>query len=239
MASNPEGKAQEVTEKAFASYATKSDVKTALATIAELKGIGPATASLILAVHDPENIMFFSDEAYHWLCVPNNEAAPDLKYNAKEYDALYAKAKALMARLKVSPIDIEKVAYVLKKEDVPMIMTKNPTGKAKGRSSFSEESKMAGAVASRPRGRPKTIPKPEVDEDLEEVDEAPAPAIRPKGVPKPKDSASNKPGRVTTKEPSPAASEPVTRRSKRNAGEDVRDADKPAPKRGRPKGKTG
>lgn len=77
----------------------------------------------MLSIHDPKNIIFFSDEAYAWV-VSDSTQKPDIKYTFKEYKELYAKSKALMARLKVSPMDIEKVAYVLAKEAKPEVTTK-------------------------------------------------------------------------------------------------------------------
>ena len=242
VASNPEDKAQEVTKKAFASYAANADVKATVTIISELKGIGPATASLILAVHDPENVMFFSDEAYHWLCAPDSEAAPDLKYNAKEYEELYAKTKALIARLKVSPIDIEKVAYVLKRENQPDSATKKSAGRPRGQPSLSDESKNTVIITGRPRGRPKVAPKSEMPEDApEEPKELAAssgrPRGRPKSVPKPEASESIEAENLAAREASPINSRPTAGRSKRKADAEVLVVDMPAPKRGRPKGK--
>ena len=267
VASNPEEKAQQVTKKAFASYASKSDVKGTVTIISELKGIGPATASLILAVHDPENVMFFSDEAYHWLCASESETAPDLKYNAKEYEELHAKANALMTRLKVSPIDVEKVAYVLMRENEPASITKKSAGRPKGRASLSEELKKSGSPAGRPRGRPKAAPKSEAsEEEPEQVKKTPIPNSRPRGrpksapksevseeqpleevkkrgrpksVPKPDSSESNKPAKTIAKDTSPTESKSPARNTKRKADNDLAEVNKPALKRGRPKGKSG
>jgi len=245
VAANPEDNAREITKKAFASYSAKSDVKAAVTIISELKGIGPATASLILAVHDPENVVFFSDEAYHWLCAPESEAAPDLKYTAKEYEELYAKAKILMTRLKVFPIDVEKVAYVLKREIEPNSTTKKSVGRPKARTALSEESKQADTLAGRSRGRPKAAPKParSGEETTERLENPPAPSGRPRGrpksVPSPEVPETIKPKNNITEEASLVDSKPTARKSKRKAGEDVPEVDKPAPKRGRPKGKTG
>ncbi|KAH8597443.1 hypothetical protein B0O99DRAFT_617493 [Bisporella sp. PMI_857] len=184
VASNVEATVQEVISAAFASYATEpSDVKATINKISELKGIGPATASLVLAVHDPENAIFFSDEVYAWLV----SASADLKYNIAEYEELYAKAKEFMSRLQVSPIDLEKVAYVIKKEEalekkssesanksstegakkrgrpkLPEDQKKKPlsngSGRGRGRPPLSEEEKKSRAAAvssGKPRGRPK------------------------------------------------------------------------------------
>lgn len=122
-----------------------------------MKGIGPATASLLLAVHDPEHIIFFSDEAYRWLVANGEKASP--KYSVKEFDDLHAKAKALMTKLKVSPIDIEKAAFVLIKENEPVKESKPkpvPSGRPRGRPPLPESEKKPKkpTVPGRGRGRP-------------------------------------------------------------------------------------
>jgi hypothetical protein len=64
-------------------------------------------------VQDAQNAIFFSDEAFYWLCCGGKKAS--IKYNIDEYAALNEEAQALTKRLDVSATDIEKVAYVLMK----------------------------------------------------------------------------------------------------------------------------
>ncbi|SPO02337.1 uncharacterized protein DNG_05010 [Cephalotrichum gorgonifer] len=87
-----------------------SDPSAAIAILSSLKGIGPATASLLLSVHDPDRVLFFSDEAFYWLCCGGKK--DPIKYNKKEYAALGESAQQLMKRLGVRALDLEKVAYV-------------------------------------------------------------------------------------------------------------------------------
>ncbi|KAJ6442972.1 ribosomal recycling factor [Purpureocillium lavendulum] len=87
---------------------------TAVATLCKLRGVGPATASLLLAVHDPRRVPFFSDELFLWLCAGGNPRSP-IKYNAKEYRALIERVVEVTGRLDVSALDLEKVAYVVMK----------------------------------------------------------------------------------------------------------------------------
>lgn len=86
----------------------------ALLALCSLRGVGPATASLLLSVHDPRRAPFFSDEAFLWLCAGANPRAP-IKYVEKEYRALRERAAEVAARLDVSALDLEKVAYVVMK----------------------------------------------------------------------------------------------------------------------------
>jgi hypothetical protein len=122
-----------------------------------LKGVGPATASLLLAVHDPEHVIFFSDEVYRWLVAGGSKISP--KYTAKEFEEIHAKVKSLQARLKVSPIDIEKVAFVVIKENEPVKVPKPkavPSGLPRGRPRLPDDEKKPKkpTVPGRGRGRP-------------------------------------------------------------------------------------
>ncbi|KAK6860182.1 hypothetical protein PG995_003818 [Apiospora arundinis] len=111
VSSNDEDTVADTLEGAMSAYWKAPDVTKAVDAIAKLKGIGPATASLLLSVHDPDKVIFFSDEAFYWLC---HDAKPGpIKYNAKEYRDLNASAQKLAKRLDVSATDVEKVAFVL------------------------------------------------------------------------------------------------------------------------------
>lgn len=126
-----------------------------------MKGIGPATASLLLAVHDPENVIFFSDEVYRWLCADGEKVSP--KYTIKEFDEIHGNAKTIMDRLKVSPIEVEKAAFVIIKENEPVYEPKPksvPSGKPRGRPAKAEGEKelKKETVPGRGRGHdPRTV----------------------------------------------------------------------------------
>lgn len=111
VSSNEESFTKKTIQDAVDQYKNKSDVSTAVDALVKLKGIGPATASLLLAVHDPDNVIFFADEAFYWLCCGGKRDL--IKYNPKEYKELNAKSQALARRLNVGAIDVERVAYVL------------------------------------------------------------------------------------------------------------------------------
>ncbi|KAF2184302.1 hypothetical protein K469DRAFT_709028 [Zopfia rhizophila CBS 207.26] len=90
--------------------------------LTELKGIGPATASLLLAVYAPDAVPFFSDELFRW--VQWDESGKPggwqrkIGYTNKEYGHLVEGAGKLRERLVVQAVEIEKVAWVLGKEGV-------------------------------------------------------------------------------------------------------------------------
>jgi hypothetical protein len=121
-----------------------------------LKGIGPATASLLLAVHDPSNVIFFSDELYRWLLHDGKKVSP--KYTAKEFEELFSKAKSFMSRVNCTPIELEKAAFVIIRESDPAPAPKEkkvPSGLPRGRPKKLESEKKAKAPPSgRGRGRP-------------------------------------------------------------------------------------
>ncbi|RFU74268.1 hypothetical protein TARUN_7993 [Trichoderma arundinaceum] len=114
VSSNPPSSAAQTIQFATKFYSSSKDAGSAIKILSELKGIGPATASLLLSVHDPQNVIFFSDEAFYWLCCQGKKAP--IKYNPKEYSDLRTEAGVLTKRLGVSATDIEKVAYVLMKQ---------------------------------------------------------------------------------------------------------------------------
>ncbi|KAF2437108.1 hypothetical protein EJ08DRAFT_667129 [Tothia fuscella] len=144
VASNSGGDVKSITEAALSGFTSggrqqdsSKRLNDALKTLTKLKGIGPATASLILSSFDPENIPFFSDELFRWLHWDgkNNEGKTDgikqvgkgwsrqIGYTAKEYAALCNGVDAVRERLRkegkeVSAIELEKVVYVLGKEGV-------------------------------------------------------------------------------------------------------------------------
>ncbi|EON98563.1 hypothetical protein UCRPA7_5938 [Phaeoacremonium minimum UCRPA7] len=114
VSSNDSSFVQDTIKQARISYQKDKDVSAALAILTKLKGIGPATASLLLAILDPEHVPFFGDEVFYWLCC-DGKVLP-IKYNAKEYKELNEHSRKLAKRLGVKAIDIEQVAYVLMKQ---------------------------------------------------------------------------------------------------------------------------
>lgn len=88
-----------------------------------IKGVGPATASYILALAAPAAVPVFSDEGYRWAMYTNAGRGNDgwyreIKYDLKEYRVYLESVTALAARLGegVTAQDVEKVGFVLGKE---------------------------------------------------------------------------------------------------------------------------
>ncbi|KAF7961062.1 hypothetical protein EAE96_000729 [Botrytis aclada] len=121
-----------------------------------LMGIGPATASLILSVRFPDHVTFFSDECFKWL-VNDGEHRPTPKYNVAEFEKIHAAAKSLATRLRVNPLQIEKVAFVIIKESEPVLVPREkpaPSGRGRGRPSKPDSEKKVKVPSGRGRGRP-------------------------------------------------------------------------------------
>ena len=126
VASNSVKDVRETTSNAFEVYeADKEAYDKSITILSKLKGIGPATSSLLLSCFDPVEIPFFSDELYrylHWEEARSKGWDRKINYTMKEYKSLFEKVTELRERLEndsgnqVSAIDIEKAAYVLGKD---------------------------------------------------------------------------------------------------------------------------
>ncbi|KAK0335794.1 hypothetical protein LTR02_015637 [Friedmanniomyces endolithicus] len=101
---------------------TDADVVKAISTLSTLRGVGPATASLLLSVKDEARVPFFSDELYRWALWSHETGGGwkrEIKYSEKSYMELYPRVQGLRERLKreggetVSALQVECVAYVL------------------------------------------------------------------------------------------------------------------------------
>ncbi|PNY29626.1 Uncharacterized protein TCAP_00458 [Tolypocladium capitatum] len=128
VTSNPQPLTKSTIQTALHTYRTTADIPSTLDALTKLRGIGPATASLLLAVHDPTRVIFFSDEAFHWLCCGGGKAP--IKYTAKEYLGLRERAAEVTKRLGVSATDVERVAYVLMKRPEAGAGSRAPAPKA-------------------------------------------------------------------------------------------------------------
>lgn len=153
VSSNDPVFAKETVQEALNTYKKASDASAAIGILTKLKGIGPATASLLLAVHDPRRVIFFADEAFYWLCCGGKK--DPIKYNAKEYAALNAQVQTLCKRLGVQAVDVERVAFVLLRQAGP---TSPQESKDKGKAKTKDKSVAAKVEASLATEKPKVGP---------------------------------------------------------------------------------
>lgn len=82
------------TKKAFRNLFKKKDIESAVAALSNLKGVGPAMASAVLAAGAPEVAPFMADECL--LSMPDIEG---IDYTMKEYIKLVEKTKECVERL--------------------------------------------------------------------------------------------------------------------------------------------
>ncbi|KAL1302630.1 hypothetical protein AAFC00_003001 [Neodothiora populina] len=125
VASNAEETVEESTKAAFAYYgANNTRWDDAVAMLAkDLRGVGPATATLLLSVFDSVNIPFFSDELFRWTTFEEGKGRGwdrKIKYSIGEYKQMYPLVQAVRDRLQaegqtVTALEVEKVAYVIGK----------------------------------------------------------------------------------------------------------------------------
>lgn len=218
VASNTDEKVATATKDAFSYYATApNDIKGVLEKLAApLKGVGPATASLLLAVHDPAMVIFFSDELYRWLLYDGKKATP--KYTAKEFESMYSKANDFMDRLNCTPIELEKVAFVIIKESESVKEAAEkyvPTGKPRGRPSESETEIKAESAEPKKRGRPAKV-KEDSSSPVAKPSAASIPATKKPGRPSVAASGkSSTPAKQTGRPSLAAASDAATPASKK------------------------
>ncbi|MCJ1243436.1 hypothetical protein MMC30_000633 [Trapelia coarctata] len=106
------------TRDAFALFASDpSDPFPALKKLAELRGVGPATSSLLLSVAF-EEVPFFADEILGWL---REGGGGKLKYDWKEYKEVWEGVKGVREGLdggkgreqRASAVDVERGAWVV------------------------------------------------------------------------------------------------------------------------------
>ena len=111
--------------------ATSSDFKElavlAMKKLTTLRGVGPATASLVLSVQEPDWCPFFSDELYRWSAWGEEESKGKgqgwkrkIGYTLKEYKELFEKVFEVRTRLEVTAVEVEKVAWVLGNMEVDL-----------------------------------------------------------------------------------------------------------------------
>ena len=127
VASNSIEDIRTITHDAFATYEGTRENEghvNAVTALSKLKGVGPATASLLLSCYDPVMVPFFSDELYRYLNWEEDRSKGwdrKIGYTLREYKELWNRLHILRLRLEheggqeVKAVDIEKMAYALGK----------------------------------------------------------------------------------------------------------------------------
>ena len=82
--------------------------------LSKLRGVGPATATLLLSVYKPNIIPFLSDELWRWVCWDDMAGwQKKIRYTLIEWHELCLAVADLGERLTASASEVEKVAYVI------------------------------------------------------------------------------------------------------------------------------
>lgn len=109
-----------ITRDALSTFDASSveSAKKSLNALIKMKGIGPATASLVLSVYDPDNAPFFSDELFRWVFWEEGTGKGwdrQIKYTLKEYLELFERVQDRVSEGTLKAVDLERSAYVLGK----------------------------------------------------------------------------------------------------------------------------
>ncbi|KAG8763875.1 hypothetical protein FRC11_010500, partial [Ceratobasidium sp. 423] len=81
-----------------------------------LKGVGPATGSLVLSIYD-NRVPFTSDEAYIWIMYADRGVLKkDIKYTEKGYLDYAVRMWEVAEKVEITPAELEKVGWVLGRE---------------------------------------------------------------------------------------------------------------------------
>jgi len=140
--SNTDETVEQCTRKAFKTYEKDNDQwdKVVVTLAKELRGVGPATASLLLNTFDSEKVPFFSDELFRWVMFSEGKGNGwdrKIKYSAKEYQDLYRRVELLRERLgkesdkTITSVQVEMVAYVLGRRQIGGAKRKEIDGEEK------------------------------------------------------------------------------------------------------------
>ncbi|CCO26728.1 hypothetical protein BN14_00759 [Rhizoctonia solani AG-1 IB] len=96
-----------------------------------LKGVGPATGSLLLSIYD-DRVPFMSDEAYIWVMYADKGTKTrDIKYTEKGYLDYAVRMWGVAEKADITPTQLEQVAWVLGWEWISGIELR-PTAKSDG-----------------------------------------------------------------------------------------------------------
>ncbi|OCK77410.1 hypothetical protein K432DRAFT_333939 [Lepidopterella palustris CBS 459.81] len=124
VSSNTSSEIVQATTASFAAYESDPSAPVAASKpLLKLRGIGPATASLVLSVYSPDTIPFFSDELFRWVMWDEGGTKGrgwerKIGYTAKEWEEVIQRVGEVRERLGVSAGECERVAWVLGREGV-------------------------------------------------------------------------------------------------------------------------
>jgi len=121
--SNPPASVVSATTEAFSilgkGVTVEGGLAAAVKAASKLKGVGPATATYVLAAFKPKDVPVFSDDGYRWVMWEEGKGRGwdrVIKYTEKEYVGYFQGVDEVKERLKVNGEDVERCGFVLGKE---------------------------------------------------------------------------------------------------------------------------
>ncbi|KAJ1311626.1 hypothetical protein OPQ81_010102 [Rhizoctonia solani] len=124
IAQNTPSKVKSITQDAFSSLCAMTSsrpsyqsFRTILKSLCgALKGVGPATGSLLLSIYD-DRVPFMSDEAYIWIMYADQGTKKkDVKYTEKGYLDYAVRMWDIAEKVGTTPAELEKVGWVFGRE---------------------------------------------------------------------------------------------------------------------------
>ncbi|MCJ1379065.1 hypothetical protein MMC17_002165 [Xylographa soralifera] len=109
--SNTPALVRSTTQRAYALFAADTaDPFPALKQLAQLRGVGPATASLLLAVGWPEEVPFFADELLGWL---RGGEGGKVRYDWREYGEVWEGVRKVRGLVGGGAEEVERGAWAV------------------------------------------------------------------------------------------------------------------------------
>merc|ERR1712001_635505 len=117
------------TKKAFRAIDKRKDIEAAVSALSNLKGVGPAMASAVLAAMAPELAPFMADE-----CLLSMPEVEGIDYTMKEYIKLVEKTKECVERLNAQggdwtphKVELTVWSFFVLRENKPHVLDDLPT----------------------------------------------------------------------------------------------------------------
>jgi len=152
------------------------DIKLIMKAVDELtvlNGVGPATASFVLAAWLPKQVGVFSDEAFRWIRFEEGSGKGwdrKMQYNEKEFKTYIEGLSEVVKRLNVTAEDVEKIGFVFGREAAEE-NDKKATPVKRKREVKSKEAP-SGEEKPKPKAKMTTYGKTKDKEDLKHNEEA-------------------------------------------------------------------
>jgi len=166
------------TKKAFRAIDKRKDIEAAVSALSNLKGVGPAMASAVLAAMAPELAPFMADE-----CLLSMPEVEGIDYTMKEYMKLVEKTKECVERLNAQggdwtphKVELTVWSFFVLRENKPHVLDDLPSAEADAKRPARENGLSQETPVESRRPCTETVEREERDErEVREETEAPQP----------------------------------------------------------------